>query len=190
VQTERFRGPDLRSGDERKILFLGRLERRKGLEVLIQAMTRLRDLPVRLVVAGTGPEEKACRRLADRLSVPADFVGAVPEEDLPSLYRSSDVYCAPGLGGESFGIVLIEAMAAGVPVVCSDIPGYRAVAEDAALMSPPGLSGPLAEAIRQVLTEEERAKEMRVASEQVARRYDWTKLASNVELLYERALAS
>jgi phosphatidylinositol alpha-mannosyltransferase len=112
----------------------------------------------------------------------------VPDADLPRLYRTADVYCAPGLGGESFGIVLIEAMAAGVPVVCSDIPGYRAVAEDAALISPPGQAGPLAESIRLVLTNEDRALEMRGASKRVAHRYDWDKLASNVELLYERAL--
>ncbi|MEA2461380.1 MAG: phosphatidyl-myo-inositol alpha-mannosyltransferase [Actinomycetota bacterium] len=188
VQTARFEGPDLRGGREKKVLFLGRLERRKGLEVLIQAMTRLRDMGARLVVAGTGPEEKACRRLAERLQVTADFLGAVPDADLPRLYRTADVYCAPGLGGESFGIVLIEAMAAGVPVVCSDIPGYRAVAEDAALISPPGQAGPLAESIRLVLTNEDRALEMRGASKRVAHRYDWDKLASNVELLYERAL--
>ncbi|MEA2499813.1 MAG: phosphatidyl-myo-inositol alpha-mannosyltransferase [Actinomycetota bacterium] len=189
VQTERFEGERSPRSDAKTVLFLGRLERRKGLEVLIQAMTRLRDLKVSLVVAGTGPEESACRRLALRLQVPAEFLGPVPEDDLPGLYRSADVYCAPGLGGESFGIVLVEAMAAGAPVVCSDLAGYRAVAGDAAILVRPGDAGSLADAIRRVLTDEEEAERMREASKRTARKYDWGRLAARLESVYERALS-
>jgi phosphatidylinositol alpha-mannosyltransferase len=190
VQTKRFAGPRREGAGTKTILFLGRIERRKGLEVLIEAMTYLGDLDARLVVGGTGPEEPACRRLAMRLGVRAEFRGSIPDEALADLYRSADVYCAPGLGGESFGIVLIEAMAARSPVVCSDIPGYRAVAGDAALLVPPEDAEALAGALRRVLTEDHLATRMAAASERTAARYDWDSLAAGVEAIYERALGS
>lgn len=170
------------------VLFLGRIERRKGLEVLIQAMTRLKDLACELIVAGSGPEEGRCRRLAAQLGVPARFVGAVDEATKASLLRGATVYCAPGLGGESFGIVLAEAMAAGAPVVCSDLLGFRAVAGAAALLVPPGQAGPLADALRLLLSDEgERAARAR-ASRRVAQAYDWSRLVAGVEACYQRAL--
>lgn len=171
-----------------KILFLGRLERRKGLEVLIQAATRLRDTGVQLIVAGTGPGERSARALAERLGVPATFVGRLGEDELPRMYRSVDAYCAPGLGGESFGIVLVEAMAAGTPVICSDLPGYRSVAGAAASLVPPGDAGALADALREVLTDPEAATRHRKDGQRVAGMFDWRRLVSNVETMYKRAV--
>ena len=187
VDVERFKQPepmDLGSGPN--VLFFGRIERRKGLEVLIQAMTRLRDLNATLVVAGTGPEEKSARSLADQLQVRARFLGRVPDEDVPGLYKAADVYCAPGLGGESFGIVLLEAFAAGTPVVCSSLAGFREVAAQAAAFVPRGEPGPLADALRDVLggwgEELARKGTQRVAS------FDWRRLVGGVELTYDRAM--
>jgi phosphatidyl-myo-inositol alpha-mannosyltransferase len=177
---------DLAAG--RTVLFLGRLERRKGLEVLIQALTRLRDLDAKLVVGGTGPEERACRTLAARLGVDVQFIGGVYDDLKPGMFRSADVYCAPAVGGESFGIVLIEAMAAGTPVVCSDLPGFRAVAEGAAALVPPGDPGLLADSLRQVLTDERRAASMSESGRTVADRYDWSRLAERLEDVYVRAI--
>jgi len=189
VDTRRFAEADpLDTGIGKRILFLSRLERRKGLEVLIQAMTRLRDLEVRLVIGGSGPEERYARALARNLDVDADFVGRVHDEALPRLYKSADVYCAPGLGGESFGIVLIEAMAAGTPVVCSDLPGFRAVAGDAAELVPPGDPGRLADSLRHVLVDEGAAREMSKASSRLASAYDWSRLVQNVESIYALAM--
>ncbi|MEA2446799.1 MAG: phosphatidyl-myo-inositol alpha-mannosyltransferase [Actinomycetota bacterium] len=190
VQTDRFAGPHVSQPGGKRILFLGRIEKRKGLEVLINAMTHIRDLEATLTIAGTGPQKAACRRLAAKLDVPAEFIGGVPDEDLPDLYRSADVYCAPGLGGESFGIVLVEAMAAGAPVIASDIPGYRAVSEDAALLVPPDSPEDLAAALRRVLMDDDLAGKMREASTKVARRYDWNRLAVGIERIYEAALRS
>ena len=188
VDTRRFASAEPLLGDgPKKVLFLSRIERRKGLEVLIQAMTRLRDLDVELIVGGSGPEERAARSLAERLQVPARFLGRVSDEDVPRLYRSADVYCAPGLGGESFGIVLVEAMAACAPVVCSDLPGFRAVAGGAAELVPPGEAGPLADALRRVLTDARRAEHMKKMSTRLASAYDWSRLVVGVEALYERA---
>jgi phosphatidylinositol alpha-mannosyltransferase len=151
-------------------------------------MTRLRDLDVKLVIGGSGPEERYARALARNLDVNAEFVGRVHDEELPRLYKSADVYCAPGLGGESFGIVLIEAMAAGAPVVCSDLPGFRAVAGAAALLVPPGDPGRLADALRRVLENEDESRSMSKASSQLARAYDWDRLVQNVESIYAEAL--
>lgn len=173
----------------KKILFLGRIERRKGLEVLIQAMTRVREIDAELIVAGAGPEEATCRKLARSLAVPARFLGRVSEEDKPRWFRAADVYCAPGVGGESFGIVLLEAMAAGAPVVCSDLPGFKAVAADAARLVPVGDAGALADALREVLTSEDERARLRVAAQRRARMFDWERLIAGVESVYDRALA-
>jgi phosphatidyl-myo-inositol alpha-mannosyltransferase len=191
IDVDHFAGArSLEWGAGRKVLFLGRIERRKGLEVLIQAMTRLRDLDIRLVVAGRGPKENSGRALAEHLGVQTSFIGVLSDDDVPRAYRSADVYCAPGLGGESFGIVLAEAMASGTPVVCSDLDGFRAVAGEAAELVPPGHAGYLADALRRVLTDPARAEEMSRTGRRIANIYDWKRLAGRIESLYHRAVAA
>ena len=191
VESSRFADAEpLELPPGRKVLFLGRLEKRKGLEVLIQAMARIRDLGATLVVAGTGPEERACRNLARDLRVQAEFLGRLADDDLPRAYRSCDIYCAPGLGGESFGIVLIEAMAAGAPVVCSNLPGYRSVAGGIASMVAPGDAGALADELRRLLTDEPARAAMAKRSRQMSQMFDWTRLAAGVEQVYERAMTA
>jgi phosphatidylinositol alpha-mannosyltransferase len=190
VDTHRFAEAapaDLGAGPT--VLFLGRNERRKGLAVLVEAMAHLRDLDATLVVAGTGPEEASSRSLAAQLGVPVRFLGRVSEDGLPSVYRGADVYCAPGLGGESFGIVLVEAMAAGAPVVCSDLDSFRGVAGGAAELVPPGDPGALSLALRAVLTDADRRARMSKASRRTSRMYDWARLIAGVEAVYERAEA-
>jgi phosphatidylinositol alpha-mannosyltransferase len=181
------RAEPARVADGRTVLFFSRLERRKGLEVLVRAMARLDDAT--LVVAGAGPEEKPARALARSLAVDAVWLGRVADEAAGSVYRGADVYCAPGLGGESFGIVLVEAMAAGTPVVCSDLPGFRAVAGGAARMVPPGDPERLADALRDVLDDPAEAERMRREGEVIAARFDWGRLVPAVEELYDAALA-
>lgn len=176
------------AGDGLKVLFLGRIERRKGLEHLLQAMTRLRDLDAELLIAGTGPGEKDARKLADALQLRIRFLGRVDEETKAGLFRRADVYCAPALGGESFGIVLLEAMAAGAPVVCSDIPGFRAVAGQSALLAPPGDPGLLATALRRVLGEPNLPARMTRLGMTIAQGYSWDRLVNNVENLYATAM--
>lgn len=172
------------------VLFLSRIEKRKGLEVLIRALAHLGRDDVTLVAAGTGPEELRCRALTEELGVKTVWLGRVSEADLPRVFKAAIIYCAPGLGGESFGIVLIEAMAAGLPVICSDLPGFQAVASDAAEIVPAGDPEKLAEAIASVLDEPGRGGAMSLASEKVAARYDWAGLVQNVESLYVRAVES
>ncbi len=189
VEIERFAPAGVPDREARPtVLFLGRLERRKGLDVLIQALARLRDLDPLLVVAGAGPKERFCRSLAARLRVDARFLGAVHEDLKPGIFRSADVYCAPAMGGESFGIVLIEAMAAGTPVVCSDLPGFRAVVDGAGLLAPPGDPGRLADQLRRVLVDVEEARRMGVEGRRIAQGFDWSRLAADVESIYRRAM--
>lgn len=190
VDVARFADADPADvGPGKKILFLGRLERRKGLEVLIQAMTRFRDrADIELLVAGSGPEERDLRALAERLLVNARFLGRVDEATKASLFKRADVYCAPGLGGESFGIVLVEAMAAGTPVVCSDLPGFKAVAAGAAVLVTPGNAGLLADGLKRVLDDESLATKMGKSGTRTASGFDWARLVGNVENLYQRAV--
>lgn len=177
-----------RHADGPVVLFFSRLEKRKGLEVLVRAMAELRDTAI-LVVGGSGPEEKTVKSLARSLSVRTVWLGRVPDEEVAATYRGADVYCAPALGGESFGIVLVEAMAAGTPVVCSDLPGFRAVAGDAAFLVPPDAHLRLAAAIRRVLEDRHKAETMRAAGREVAARFDWQTLVPRVEDVYASALA-
>lgn len=187
VEIKRFATAEpLDLGPGRKVLFLSRLERRKGLTTLIQAMTRLGEIDARLVVAGEGPGLKEAVSLTKSLGIDVRFVGSLSEGDIPRAYRAADVYCAPGLGGESFGIVLVEAMAAGVPVVCSDLPGFRAVVGPAGLLTPPGDAGALAEALRSALTDRRAA--MAAASVERAHAFDWSSLVVGVEDIYRKAL--
>lgn len=171
-----------------KVLFLGRIERRKGLDVLVQAMARLGARDAELLVAGSGPGEKEAQRLAASLGVRARFLGYVDEDTKARLFRRAEVYCAPARGGESFGIVLLEAMAAGAPVVCTDIPGFRAVAGGAALLTPIGDPAALADAIRRVLGDHEMAARMTRAGSMTAEAFSWERLVANVEALYRTAM--
>lgn len=190
VDVQRYRDAEPADlGPGKTILFLSRLERRKGLETLLQACTRIRDLGARVVVAGTGPEERGLRKLARELRIDVTWSGRVPEDRKASLFKGADMYCAPALGGESFGIVLIEAMAAGTPVVCSDLKGFRAVAAGAARLARPADPGDLADAMRSVLTDPTTAHEMSVSGARLASMFDWARLVAGVESIYERAVS-
>src|SRR3712207_1863503 len=113
-----------------RILFVGRFnEPRKGFSYLLRAMPLVRQQfpDARLVVAGTGRPERYAGLMERHGVTGVDFLGFVPDEEKPRYYASCDVFCAPSIGGESLGIVLLEAMASGKPIVASDIPGYASV---------------------------------------------------------------
>jgi phosphatidylinositol alpha-mannosyltransferase len=170
-----------------KVLFLSRLESRKGLHVLIEAMTHV-DHDVELVVAGSGPEEERCRNLARRVGVKTRFLGHVPESEVPGLYKRADIYCAPATGGESFGIVLAEAMSAGVPVVCSDLEGFRSAAGESAEFVRPADPAALGAAIGRVLRDGALAARLRAAGPRRAALFDWSNLVERIEDTYRAAL--
>jgi phosphatidylinositol alpha-mannosyltransferase len=177
------------------ILFVGRMEPRKGLVYLVRAFLRLKPAhpALRLVVVGKDNrnlQEKAMAMVPPRLRPDLLFVGSVPQEDLASYYASADVFCAPSLGGESFGIVLVEAMASGVPVVCSDIGGYRDLVRDGTegLLVPPRDPAALAAALGMLLDNPARRAAMGDAGKVTAAQYAWPVVAREIEAVYHEVL--
>jgi phosphatidylinositol alpha-mannosyltransferase len=180
--------PLARFADSRPtVLFVGRLEKRKGLKFLLRAWPKVleRQPNARLVVVGRGRPLEGYRRFAARQGwSPEDvvFAGYVSSEDLPRYYQSCDVFCAPNTGQESFGIVLLEAMAAGAPIVASDIPGYRDVVSDGVqgLLVEPQNPGAVADAICRLLGNPELRANMRRVGQEKAQQYDWPRVATLV----------
>lgn len=181
--------PELMDPERPLVLFVGRLEPRKGLDVLIRGFLRLRATVrrARLCVVGDGPERQRCQEMVPA-SIRPDvlFVGRVPHEELPRYHASADVFAAPATGGESFGIVLLEAMAAGLPVVASDIPGYRSVVQDGrqGRMVRPGDGIALAETLQALLANERLRIAMAAEGRETAERYDWPVIGARIDELY------
>jgi phosphatidylinositol alpha-mannosyltransferase len=176
-----------------RILFVGRYnEPRKGFKYLLRAMPLVhQQFPrARLVVVGGGNPERY-EGLVERYGVRGvDFVGRASAADLPRYYASCDVFCAPSTSGESFGIVLLEAMASRRPVVAGDIPGYRSVITQGqeGLLVPPKDPHALALALVRLLADAPLRGQMATAGEATASRYAWPKTASRVLDVYGRAL--
>jgi phosphatidyl-myo-inositol alpha-mannosyltransferase len=197
VDVERFR-PGLPRLERYRdgaptILFVGRHDPRKGLPELVRACARLAEerLPFRLVVVGDG----ALRRRVERMAMGAlgdhvRFEGRVEHVDLPRYYASADVFCSPARGGESFGMVLVEAMAAGVPVVASDLPGYRTVLTDGAegITVPPRNPEALAGALRRLLLDRDLRRRMGARGVQTAARFAWPGVVGRLEEIYNSLL--
>ncbi|MFW5474015.1 glycosyltransferase family 4 protein [Knoellia sp. CPCC 206450] len=198
VDTSRFRpdGATTRwSGtpDRPVLAFLGRIdEPRKGLAVMLAAMPRVLDaLPgARLVVAGPGDVEEISAGLDPRVRAATEFLGAVSEDDKVALLRSADLYVAPHTGGESFGIVLVEAMAAGAPVLASDLEAFTAVLGDgpAGRTFPNGDGGALAEAVVDLVGHPEERARLREVGIRRARSFDWNVVAQRVMAVYETVI--
>ncbi|MTV25483.1 glycosyltransferase family 4 protein [Nitriliruptoraceae bacterium ZYF776] len=186
---------DIADDPRPSLLFVGRLEPRKGLEPLVRAFTRLKSTrpDLRLYVVGDGPERARCQALLPgALRTDVVFLGRVDHDDLPRYYRSCDLYVSPALGGESFGIVLLEAMAAGAPIVASDLPGYRSVARDGVQgrLVPPGDPAALADAIGALLDNPALRAAMAGEGRRTVADYDWPVVAQRVRTLYLEAIAT
>jgi phosphatidylinositol alpha-mannosyltransferase len=171
------------------ILFVGRHEPRKGLQELLKAYRLLRKTgcDCRLLVAGSGPLEREARRyVATRKLGGVEFLGRVTDDEKAQLYRTADVYVSPATGRESFGIVLLEAMAAGTPIVCSDIHGYKGVVRrgEQALLVPPRDSKALAAAIGRVLGDHELRTRMSEAGRVRASEFSWERVTAKVDDYY------
>jgi phosphatidylinositol alpha-mannosyltransferase len=166
------------------LLFVGREEPRKGLQVLLEALPRVRERhpEVRLLVVGTEG--------GGRMEEGVTWLGRLPDRLLPAAYRTAEVMVAPSLGRESFGIILLEAMACGVPVVASDIPGYRSVVEDGVqgMLVPPGDPGKLAEALMRLVEDADLRQRLAEAGRARAEEFSWDKLVVKVEEVYREAL--
>jgi phosphatidylinositol alpha-mannosyltransferase len=190
IELRRFQTPRPRPArvDAPAVVCVGRLEPRKGAATLIRAMAEVRrQVPgATLVMVGDGPEAGTLERLARDTAARVTFVGKVPDDELPAYYQSANVVCAPALGGESFGIVLLEALAAGKQVVASRIEGYvSAVGQNRSVtFVAPGDVTSLARALVACLARPDEAPPddgVRLAAE-----HDWARIAERLLAVYRR----
>jgi phosphatidylinositol alpha-mannosyltransferase len=144
-------------------------------------------LPFRLILAGDGRLRRAVERMATgALRGRVVFEGRVRHDRLPRYYATADIFCSPARGGESFGLVLLEAMATGAPVVATDIPGYRCVVTPGVdgLLLPPRNPAALADALRTLLLDPERRASLGARGVVTASRYGWDRIVRDLEKLY------
>jgi phosphatidyl-myo-inositol alpha-mannosyltransferase len=173
-----------------KIAFVGQAVERKGLPLLLRAFEALREhIPCELTVIGPSPEEILPLMLDVR---GVKMLGKVGEREKRRVLEAADVLCAPSLGGESFGMVLTEAFAAGTPVVASDIAGYRDVVRDGVdgVLVPPGDARAVAEALRDLWEEPARRAELARAAAAEVERFAWPAVCAEVINAYEQAIAT
>jgi phosphatidylinositol alpha-mannosyltransferase len=189
IEIERFATAEPAATPGPTVLFLGRHEPRKGLAVLLEA-ARLLPSDVTLWIAGHGPETdslKARYRHDHRI----EWLGALTEVEKRSRLRAADSFCVPSLGGESFGLVLLEGMAAGTPVVASDLPAYKVVARDGrdAQLFATGDSEALAKALLAALDRAEHVEQRVTSGRQRAAEFSMSTLADAYIARYHRLVS-
>ena len=180
--------PEYQDG-KTNILFVGRLEKRKGLKYLLEAYSKLKwDTPnTRLIIVGPGNLDRDSHRILSAHNIQdVVFAGKVTYEDLPRYYASADIFCAPATGAESFGIVLLEAMAAGKPIVASDIEGYAGIVNNGqqGLLFPKRDSAALAETLRLLVESPQLSRSMGSTGLRMVQKYRWSVVARQVEDYY------
>jgi phosphatidylinositol alpha-mannosyltransferase len=189
-------GPKRKDFDDDKlnILFVGRMEKRKGLRYLIGACAKVkkRFKDFRLIVVG--PSTRLLRlyqKMAEDLQLPdVVFTDFIPNPELPEYYRTADIFCAPATGGESFGIVLLEAMASGKPIVATSIEGYASVLShnEEGLLVPPKDENALADALVTLLEDQKMRERMGAQGRVKAENYSWANIARQVIDYYNELL--
>lgn len=198
IDVQRFQNqppyPEMRDG-RFNILFVGRLEYRKGLGYLLRAFERLKPQypQLRLIIVGDGPLRRwygnfiARKQLDDVV-----MAGYVPDSELPRYYASCDVFCTPATGDESFGIVLLEAMASGKPMVATSIDGFREVVTHGVegLLVDPKSRRQLAYALQTLINNSDLRQQLGQAGLLKARQFDWERITDQVMDVYEQAIDS
>lgn len=198
VDLEKFR-PDLYpidkyNDDKINLLFVGRLDERKGVLVLLKAFQKiLQKRPnVRLLMIGEGPLKSEARRFISKYKLHnVELLGKISEVDLPRYYKTAHIFCAPSLGGESFGMVLLEAMACGTPVVASRIEGYKEVMRGlgSKLLFKTNDAGDLVRILTNLFESEELRRPYTEWGLKEVQKYAWPKVAKRVLEFYERTKA-
>jgi phosphatidylinositol alpha-mannosyltransferase len=190
IEVERFAHGDAHPVDAPTIFFLGRHEPRKGLDVLLAALADLPD-DVRLWIGGDGPQTEELRaRYAHDPRI--EWLGRISDEERAARMRGCTVYCSPSVRGESFGMVLLEAMASGCALVASDLDGHRNVATDGvdALLTPVGDPVALAKALRRVLDDEALRAELVAGGRRRADALSMAHLAARYAAIYGALLGA
>ncbi|TMG36291.1 MAG: glycosyltransferase family 4 protein [Chloroflexi bacterium] len=197
IDVQRFRNqpplPEFADG-KCNILFVGRLEYRKGLGYLLRAFAQLkRSYPaIRLIIVGDGPLRRwygnfiARKQLEDVVTA-----GYVSSDELPRYYASADIFCSPATGDESFGIVLLEAMASGKPIVATDIAGFRHVLTHGreGLLVEPKNKRQLATVLEALINGPTLRRDLGVAGLRTVQQYDWERVIDQVQDVYRQASA-
>jgi phosphatidylinositol alpha-mannosyltransferase len=182
---------DLGSGT--KLVFVGRLDERKGFATAVGAFARLAPArpELRLIVVGDGPQRTAVAPLPAEIRARVSLLGAIANVDVPRYLSACDVFLGTSVGGESFGMVLVEAMAAGLPVIASDIPGYDEVVRDGVegLLVAPREPEAVASAAATILDDPTLAARFVAAGRERAATFDWDVVAARLQELYERAIS-
>jgi phosphatidylinositol alpha-mannosyltransferase len=190
ARWSRRRGRATGLPDGRVLLWASRLDPQKGFGVAVRAFARLASEfdDLSFVVAGDGRGVDALDIAEPAVRGRIVMLGAVPNVELPRYHASADVFVAPATGHESFGYVLVEALAAGLPVVASDIPGYREVIRDGVdgVLVPPADDEALASAISRVLHDPKLAAKLATAGRKRAREFSWDVVTPKIEAIYER----
>ncbi len=192
VDTSRFKPKENANGSPRttRFLWVGRFDMRKQVPLLIEAFKRahaLRSGSV-LVLVGSGITKPYSQFKAGALKDRAiHFTGSVPIRDLPGYYQQSDIFCSIPSGSESFGIVLLEAMSSGLPVICSEIDGYREIVENGfeGILVPPKDVEKIASAMVSLIDNPDLRKKMGERGRAKALRYDWQNIAERTARAYE-----
>jgi phosphatidyl-myo-inositol alpha-mannosyltransferase len=200
IEVEKFGGADVRPIEKfmdgkLNILFVGRLEKRKGFPHLLKAFPSIKaQVPqARLLVVGAydkDDKEKFVRYARQHGIRDVKFIGYAPPDELPRYYRTAHVFCAPSTGFESFGLVLLEAMAAGVPIVASDIPGYRNVVAQGreGLLVTPKDERAIADAVVKLLRDAPLRERLASCGRETAQEYSWTRIAERTLDLYQNCI--
>ncbi|MBN1368270.1 MAG: glycosyltransferase family 4 protein [Dehalococcoidales bacterium] len=198
IELDRF-SPDVKPFPEymdgkKNILFVGRLESRKGVIYLLRAYWRIkREIPEsRLMIVGPGKNLllRFQRWVARRKMKDVVFVGYASQDELPRYYKTADIFCSPATGRESFGIVLLEAMAMGKPIVATNIEGYRCVITNGVegILVPPKDDRRLAGALKILINNPELCREMSRNGLEKVKDYSWEKVARRILSIYNRVI--
>ncbi len=184
-----------RSADRINIVFVGRLDPRKGVNHLIaaipQVIEKTRGRARFLIVGDSYLRRKLEAAVRTDMREHVTFIGPVPVQDLPRWYATADIFVSPATGNESFGIVLLEAMAAGRPVVCSDIPGYRSavIGDYNGVLHEPGNVDALAQALTGLVEHDDRRTTLSINGRKTALEFAWPRVTDQIEAVYQSLLA-
>lgn len=189
INLKKYRPKRSASDNHKTVLFVGRLEKRKGVNLLIDAFARLNDKDARLLIAGSGPDRtKLEAQVIARGLDNVEFLGYISEKEKIRLLREASVFCSPAIYGESFGIVLLEAMACGAPIVAANNPGYVSVMQGRGLISlvSPEDTEQFARRLALMLYDKEIAGLFRKWAARYVKNFDYISIVDQYEALYKR----
>jgi len=191
VDTKRFNPEEKKiKKNNLTVLFVGRFEPRKGPFIFLKAIKILREKGYRNIdfwMVGKGPLLEDAKKFSEENNLSVRFFGFVSAEELPVIFRSADIYVSPAIGGETFGIVLIEAMASGTSVICSDIEGYNEVVKNGinGLLFKNKNENDLAEKIEILINDRNLREKLKNKGLEFSKNFDWMKIAEKVEKVYK-----